>query len=330
MLLLLICLVVLVVFVNGWTDAPNAITCMVATGVLSYKKAVRLAAVCNLAGLLVMGGLNAAVANSIAGLIRLDASNPQQAAAVLCGAMAAVVLFAVGAWFFGIPTSESHALVAALTGAALAMGNPSAINPGSWAKVLWGLGFSLVLGLFLGWGITKLLKGPLGKASEKTLNRIQIFSGAGMAFMHGSQDGQKFVAIFVMARCLAGGLEFTAQIRLQEHFPELFICAFLMALGTMAGGKRIISHVGNKMVHMQKYQGACADLGGVLCLFLASVQGIPMSTTHTKTTAIMGAGIAAGSGQLNFSVVRRMLMAWLITFPVCAMLGYLIAAWLLP
>jgi len=322
-------LVLGVVFVNGWTDAPNAITCIVSTGALRYGKAVRMAAVCDLLGILLMGLVSTSVADTVTGIVRLDPARPNQAVAVLCAAMAAIILFAVTAWFFGIPTSESHALIAALTGAAMAQGRLSAVNLSVWGKVLWGLGLSLVAGFGLGWLVTKALGGALRKAGDRALNTAQILSGAGMAFMHGAHDGQKFIAVLILANCLSRGTTAPSPIALHNYIPAMLLCAGVMALGTLAGGRRIIASVGGKMVSLQKYQGACADISGALCLLMASLFGVPMSTTHTKTTAIMGAGLAAGGGRLDLGVVRGMFIAWLFTFPVCGMIGYLAASLLM-
>jgi len=322
--ILLFILVLAVVFVNGWTDAPNAITCIVSTGTLSFHKAVRMAAACNLLGILVMGYINASVADTVTGIVRLDYSRPEESVAVLCGAMTAIVLFGVAAWYFGIPTSESHALIAALTGAAVAQGRWEAVNPAAWGKVLYGLGLSLVLGLSFGWMFTRLLGGLLRRGGGRAADTAQIVSGAGMAFMHGAQDGQKFVAVFVLADFLAKGKPPEAAVTLRGHIPEMVLCGAVMALGTIVGGKRIIAHVGGRMVELQKHQGACADLGGSLCLLLASLWGIPMSTTHAKTTAIMGAGLAGGTAA-DFKVMGGIFATWLFTFPVCGMIGYLAA-----
>lgn len=326
MLYVLYALILAVIFVNGLTDAPNAITCVVSTGALPYHKAVQLAAVCNLLGILVMGLLNASVADTVSNIVSLDYTHPSGSVAVLCATMAAIVLFGTIAWYFGIPTSESHALVAALTGAAVAQGQFAAINPNAWGKILIGLAVSLVMGLGFGRLVTQLFKKPFLKASDKAFYQVQIMSGAGMAFMHGAQDGQKFIAIFVMARLLAKGQPHVISPTLHEHWPVMLLCAAVMAAGTMAGGRRIITNIGTKMVNLRAYQGAAADIGGALCLLLATVWGIPVSTTHTKTAAIMGAGKGAAGGKLDHSVVRNLFFAWIITFPACAAIGYVAAS----
>lgn len=317
---ILLLLTVAVIFVNGWTDAPNAIASAVSTKAISYRLAVRLAAVCNLLGLVMMSFVNTSVAGTITLLLRFDSRNPDGWVAAICAAMITIVVFAVAAWVFGIPTSESHALIAALSGAGLAMGG--GVAPSAWGKVILGLVISMGLGALLGYLLTALLRDSLGRCRPKTLDRLQIAAAGGMAFMHGAQDGQKFLAILVMVDLLVKGRVHTGTIVVREHGLALLLCAVVMALGTSVGGKRIIETVGGKMARLDKYQGVAADLASGLCLLLASLTGIPMSTTHTKTTAMMGAGLAGNRRGLDHRVIQGMITAWVITFPVCGALGF--------
>ena len=320
--LLLLILVVSVIFVNGWTDAPNAIACAVSTRSMSCKSAIAMAAVCNLLGILLMGLVNASVADTVTGLFCLSGS-PAHSITVLCAAMLSVVLFAVAAWFFGIPTSESHALIAAVFGAGLALGSPPAAT--ALYKVLMGLALSLVLGLGLGFYLTRLLGELLKRLGAGSLSAMQIGAAAGMAFMHGAQDGQKVLAVLVIADRLIKGITVWEPIRMAEHIPAMLLCAAAMALGTSVGGGRILSTVGEKMAVLQKHEGVCADFGAGISLLLASLTGVPMSTTHTKTTAMMGAALTSGKSRVDVGVIRGMLLAWAITFPVCGLLGYFFA-----
>lgn len=313
-------LIIGVVFVNGWTDAPNAIACAVSTGAISYRKAAWMAGVCNLAGLLLVCVAGGAVADTITQLVDFG-SDQRMALAALCAAMTAIVLFAVAAWRFGIPTSESHALIAGLTGAALALDRTSGVSVSAWSKVLAGLVISVVLGYLSGYFLSKALSKRLSRRKEKTLDRMQVLAAGGMALMHGAQDGQKFVAVFIMAELLAKGCYLPGPVSLSAHLPVVVLCALTMALGTSVGGGRIVTLVGEKMVRLKKGEGVCADLGGAFCLLAASLWGIPMSTTHTKTTAMMGAA-AAGGGRVNGKVVGEIALTWIITFPVCGGLGF--------
>ncbi|MDL2234196.1 inorganic phosphate transporter [Ruminococcaceae bacterium OttesenSCG-928-L11] len=316
-------LVLAVVFVNGWTDAPNAIASAVATKSISFRGAVRLAAVCNLLGLVIVSLISVSVADTITSMADFGGASLLESEIALCSAMAAIVLFAVAAWYFGIPTSESHALMAALAGASFALGRQ---GPGGavWGKILLGLAMSLVMGFVLGYVATKMLGRLLLRARERTLDRLQIAAAGGMAFMHGAQDGQKFVAVLVAANMLAKGIRTTEPVNVFDNWVAFLVCGICMAVGTSIGGKRIIQSVGVKMVSIRKHQGVCSDLGSAVCLFVASLSGIPMSTTHTKTTAIMGAGMAGDRKSMDWSVIRKMLAAWAFTFPVCGAIGYLL------
>lgn len=308
-----------VIFVNGWTDAPNAIATVVGTGALGMERAVALAAVCNFLGVLVMTALSAAVAMTISDLVNFG-TNTGQAMMALTAALLAVVVWAVAAWGFAIPTSESHALIAALTGAALALqGDFGAVNGAAWARVLWGLVSSVLPGFFLGWLLCRLLRRICGGRGQRFFQRAQILGGAAMAFMHGAQDGQKFLGVLLLTVALGGGNS-TASPRLPVWL--MFLCAAIMALGTAVGGRRIIRAVGMDMVRLSPEQGFAADLAGALTLLASTFLGLPASTTHTKTTAIMGAGAARSSGAVDGHIVKGILWVWALTFPGCGLLGW--------
>ena len=304
-----------VVFINGWTDAPNAITGVVVTKTLSFRAAVSLAAVCNLLGLFISSFFNAAVANTMLSLINLGGITAGLATKALCAAMVTILVFAVVAWRFGIPTSESHALVAALAGASAACGE--GFSFAGWPQVMVGLVFSLLLGGGLGRVLIILLGKRLRCFLPEQLGGVQVASAGAMAFMHGAQDGLKFMAVFVVAKSIGYGTAPPTAILPQQHLPEVFLCALAMMLGTATGGRRIISHIGEVMVKLDKASAICADLGSAASLFAGSVLGLPMSTTHTKTAAIMGAGKS-----INMRAVKSILFAWGATFPICASLGY--------
>ena len=144
-----------------------------------------------------------------------------------------------------------------------------------------------------------------------------------MAFMHGAQDGQKFMGVFMLGVFLANGQSQTSNFVIPIWL--IILCSAVMALGTSIGGMRIIKSVGMDMVKLQTYQGFSADVTGVICLFLGSVFGLPVSTTHTKTTAIMGVGAAKRISSVNWGVVKDMLVAWFLTFPGCGLIGFLMA-----
>ncbi len=321
-LVIVIVLVCASIFVNGWTDAPNAITTVVSTRVLSPKAAVGLAAVFNLLGVLLMG---TAVAETISRIIDLQPGN--DALITLAAAQIAIVSWAVGAWRFGIPTSESHALIAGLTGAALAGGGGfAAVSWEAWKLVLWGLGISSVLGFITGWlatvGVTKVF----GKMKRQTANKFfsygQVVSASAMAFSHGAQDGQKFMGVLAFALMMGGVIPagtFTIPIWIMVG------CSLMMAIGTSIGGYRIIKTMGMDMVKIEKYQGFASEIAASTCMLASTVIGIPLSTTNTKGTALMGAAAARRMSNVNWGIVKEMLLAWVLTFPACGLIGYLMA-----
>ena len=316
----LLCTVTAVIFVNGWTDAPNAITNVVVTGSLSYRAAAALAAVCNALGTLCGVLLGGEVMKRVAGLVSFAGAQGEahRAGLALCCAFASVAAFAVCAWRFGIPTSESHALMAALVGASLALGGGSPVDAAALGVILAGLALSVALGALFGALISAVFARVLRGAPERLLDGAQIAGAAGMALMHGAQDGQKFVGVLLLANMLARG---ETQPQAPGVLTVLF-CAAVMALGTALGGERIVRRVGNDMARVNKLEGFAADTAGTLCLLLLCVFGVPVSTTHTKTAAILGAARAGGRGRLSYAVFGEMVLAWLITFPACGALAW--------
>ncbi|MDR2132951.1 MAG: inorganic phosphate transporter [Clostridiales Family XIII bacterium] len=316
-----------VILVNGWTDAPNAIATCVSTRSMDVRKAIWMAAVFNFLGVLVMTALNATVAHTIYRMVDFGGDS-RVALSALCAAMLSIVLWATAAWRFGIPTSESHALIAGISGAAMALqGGLSGINASEWIKVLYGLVLSTALGFFMGYlavkGIEFLFYGVDRVRAQGMFMRAQVAAAAGMAFMHGAQDGQKFMGVFLLGLFLSAG---RADVDLFVIPVWLMVlCSLIMALGTSIGGYRIIKSVGMDMVKLEKHQGFAADLAAVFCLLLASIWGLPVSTTHTKTTAIMGVGAARRLSCVNWKIVGEMILTWVLTFPGCGLIGYLMA-----
>lgn len=316
-----------VILVNGWTDAPNAIATCVSTRAIGVRKAIVMAAIFNFLGVLVMTTINSSVAMTIYNMVDFG-GDAHLSLIALCAAMAAIVIWATAAWYFGIPTSESHALIAGISGAAVAIQNSfSGINGAEWMKVIWGILLSTVLGFVLGFITSKLtvliFRNQNRMKSEKFFSRAQVVGGGAMAFMHGAQDGQKFMAIFLLGAAFAGGNSTTSEFTVPIWL--MVLCSAVMGLGTSIGGYRIIKSVGMDMVKLKPYQGFSADLAATLCLLLSSLTGIPVSTTHTKTTAIMGVGAARRMSNVNWGVVKELILTWVCTFPGCGLLGYLMA-----
>ena len=308
-----------VIFVNGLTDAPNSIATCITTRCLSLKKAVLLSAIFNFIGVIVIMKLNPAVSNTIMSMVDFG-ENSQRATVALAAALFSIVLWAVLAWYFGIPTSESHALIAGLSGSALAInGGFSGINASEWIKAIYGLFTSCGLGFLGGFLICRLVlsvfKNIKRQKAEKFFKGAQIFASLFMSFMHGAQDGQKFIAVLLLTTSV------------QEENKGIFdiltlACSLIMALGTLTGGKKIIKSIGMDMIKLEKYQGFSADLAAAIALLISTLSGLPVSTTHAKTTAIMGSGTAVKYKNLNTSVIKDIALTWILTFPCCIGLGY--------
>lgn len=316
-----------VIMVNGGTDAPNAIATCVSTRALSPRGAILMAAVFNFLGVFVMTMVNASVAATIYNLVDFG-GNTEAAVTALCAALVAIVVWSGTSWWFGLPTSESHALVAGLAGAAIAVhGGFGGINGHECMKVLYGIVFSTVMGFVFGWISAKIVEGICkNKDRRRTtgfFGNAQIVGGAAMAFMHGAQDGQKFMGVFMLGIFLANGQSNVTDFQIPIWL--MILCSATMAFGTSVGGYRIIKTVGMSMVKLEKYQGFAADMAGAACLLVSSLTGLPVSTTHTKTTAIMGVGAARRVSSVNWGVVKDMCMTWVFAFPGCGLIGFFMA-----
>lgn len=246
-----------VILVNGWTDAPNAIATCVSTRSLGIRTAILMAAGCNFLGVLVMTAVNAQVAQTIYNMADFGGDS-HRALVALCAAMVAIVLWASAAWYFGIPTSESHALIAGISGAAIALnGGFGGINGGEWIKVIYGLVLSTLLGFFSGLITVRIVETICKNIPrQKTIGFFkggQIFGGGAMAFMHGAQDGQKFMGVFLLGMSLASGNAKTTEFSIPLWL--MVLCSSVMALGTSIGGYKIIKSVGMDMVKLEKYEG---------------------------------------------------------------------------
>ena len=327
MLMVSVILTLAVIFVNGWTDAPNAMRTSVTPRCMEAKPAILMAAAFNFIGVLVMTLINSSVAMTIKDMVNFNGNN-QSALVALCAALVAIVVWAVAAWYFGIPTSESHALIAGLSGAAIALqGGLSGINGGEWIKVIYGLILSAALGFALGYAVCKavtfICRGFDRRKTNCFFKYGQIAGAAMTAFMHGAQDGQKFMGVLLLGVFLMNGQDTTEGAILPVWM--MILCSVVMGLGTSVGGKKIIKSVGMDMVKLEKYQGFAADIAASLCLLVSSLFGIPVSTTHTKTTAIMGVGAVKRLSSINLKVVKEMVMTWVLTFPGCGIIGFLMA-----
>jgi PiT family inorganic phosphate transporter len=278
-----------------------------------------MAAILNIVGTVITG-------TAVASTIGKDIVKPELIGLpVLLAATLTVVIWSTAAWRYGIPTSESHELVAGLAGAGLATAGPSVLLWEGWKKVLIGLGFSTFLGFFLGMIVMTSLYWILRRTSLSSIrgafSRLQILSAGFMAFSHGSNDGQKFMGIFTLALVLGGKM---------AHFAVpvwvMLLCGGVMGIGTAFGGWRIIRTMGFKITKLEPVNGFAAESSGAIAILLASHFGIPLSTTHCIGTAIMGVGATKRFSAVRWGIARNIVMTWIITFPVCAALGWIIAS----
>lgn len=315
-----------VIFVNGWTDAPNAIATCVTTRCMRVRPAIIMSAICNFFGVLIMTHINASVASTISNMVDFG-GDTTMALVALCAALFSIVVYSVGASIFGIPTSESHSLIAGLTGAAIALGGAGGVNMDEWIKVIYGLVMSLLFGFAIGWATAKVVTlvcaGLDRRRTDTFFKYAQIFGAATMSFMHGAQDGQKFIGVLFLGVAFASGQPDVAGAVIPVWL--MVLCSATMGLGTSVGGEKIIKSVGMDMVKLEKYQGFSADLSSSICLLVMTVLGIPVSTTHTKTSAIMGVGAVRRLSAINFGVVKDMMLTWIFTFPGCGAISYAMA-----
>lgn len=305
-------------FVNGWTDAPNSIATVVSTRVLPPHQAVLMATILN-----AMGALSGtAVAATIGkGIVDPAIINTTTVAAAMVG----IVLWSCLAYYMGgIPTSESHALVAGLAGAGLATAGPSVLLWEGWSKVFIGLLFSTFLGFFGGLVIMLLLYRIFYRSRPGTVRiifgRLQVLSAAFMSFSHGSNDGQKFIGVFTLALVLGGVLP-------EFHVPlwVILLCAITMGIGTALGGWKIIRTMGMRLTKLEPVHGFAAETSAALVIEAASHLGIPLSTTHTIGTSIMGVGSIQRFSAVRWGLAGEIIMAWVLTFPACGLIAYLVA-----
>jgi len=331
-------------YINGFHDSANAIATVVSTRVLTPRQAVLMAAACNLLGAL----WGTAVATTIgAGLVEVGAVDLH---ALVCALLAAIA-WNLLTWWFGLPSSSSHALIGGLCGATLAAAcgdwvviKWSARDPvtheleGLWPKVVVPMVTSPVLGLVLGFGVMALLMVILRNQRPRPVNvlfgRLQLVSASLMGLSHGTNDAQKTMGIIALGLFTAtrGGLfdGLPSWFRF-VHTPEFTIplwvkvvCSLTMAAGTAAGGWRIIKTLGHRVVKLQPVHGFAAETAAASVIQLASHWGIPLSTTHVISSSIMGVGATRRLSAVKWSLVGRIVWAWVLTLPATAALGYLL------
>ena len=314
-LLVILGLAVIFDYINGFHDTANAIATSVSTRALKPQWAIAMSAVANFGGALLTG---TAVAKTVgAGLIATNVEGVSVVAAALIGA----IFWNLFTWRMGIPSSSSHALIGGLLGAAAA-----AAGPGSWNlvgvrdKVLVPLISSPIIGFVLGLVLMVIIFNVFRRAHPKTMNdrfrRLQILSAAYMAFSHGSNDAQKTMGVMTLALFQAGVLsEFKVPIWV------IFLAASAISLGTAAGGWRIIRTMGTRVVKLDPVHGFAAETTAATIIFGASQLGMPVSTTHVISSAIMGTGASDRFNAVRWGVARQIGIAWVLTIPAAAIVA---------
>lgn len=322
LLLVTVVLALLFDFSNGWHDCANAVATVVSTRVLRPLTAVLLAGALNIAGAF----FSTAVAKMIGGgIVFPDAITN----VVVAGAMAGAICWNLFTLILGLPTSSSHALIGGLVGAAVAHGGWAVVQFNGLNKILEAMVLSPLLGFGMGFLIMALVSWSFFRVhrgvATKLFSRLQLVSASFMAFSHGANDAQKVMGVITLALVASGQLTST-------EVPTWVIvsCALAMGLGTTVGGWRIIHTLGMKMVKLEPVHGFAAETGAATVLLFTAQFGLPVSTTHTITSSILGVGSTKRLSAVRWGVTTKILSAWIFTLPGAALLGagaYTVLAW---
>jgi PiT family inorganic phosphate transporter len=313
---LLVLLALVFDFMNGFHDAANAIATVVSTGVLKPQTAVAMSALFNFVAIFTVG-------LHVAGTVGKGTIDPALVDQhIVFGALVGAIIWSVITWYYGIPSSSSHALIGGLVGAAVAKGGTHALKGDGLIKTVEWIILSPLLGFILG-SIVMLavswifVKTPPRKV-DTWFRRLQLFSAAAYSLGHGGNDAQKTIGIIWMLLVAAGNVSHEATA------PPLWViigCYTAMSMGTLFGGWRIVRTMGQKITKLKPVGGFCAEAGGAITLFLASSIGVPVSTTHTITGAIVGVGSAQKASAVRWGVAGTIVWAWIFTIPASAFMA---------
>ncbi len=312
----LIALALIFDFMNGFHDAANAIATVVSTGVLKPQTAVAMAAVFNFIAIFVFGlGVAATVGK---GIIHPDIVDQY----VIFGALVGAIIWNIITWYYGIPSSSSHALVGGLVGAAVAKSGTSSLIAGGLLKTVAFIVISPLLGFIFGSIMMLLVSWIFVRSTPRKVDtwfrRLQLVSAASYSLGHGGNDAQKTIGIIWMLLIYAGYSLPT------DHSPPLLVvvgCYTAISFGTLFGGWRIVKTMGQKITKLKPVGGFCAETGGAITLFIASALGVPVSTTHTITGAIVGVGSAQKMSAVRWGVAGNIVWAWIFTIPASAFMA---------
>ena len=316
---IMLCLVILAAlvfdYINGFHDTANAIATCVSTRALSIRAAIIMAATLNFAGAMISTKVAATIGKGI-----VDGSNVTQMV-VLAGIIGAIVWDLI-TWYYGLPSSSSHAIIGGIIGAAFAHAGLGAIKWAGLNKIVLALVLSPILGTAIGFIfmviIYRVFRNSAPSGLNKNFRRLQIASAALMAFSHGTADAQKSMGVITLALVSYGTLKTFA-----VPWEVMVACATAMAFGTAAGGWRIIKTVGSDFVKLQPVHGFCVETASAGVILGASAFGMPTSTTHVITSTILGVGLSKRLNAVNWNVAKRILIAWVLTIPASALVAYL-------
>ena len=307
-------------FSNGLNDAANAIATVIGSRVLSPRNAIVMAALCNLAGTLSGALVGAYVAKTIGkGIIMPEALTLYT---VVAG-VAAAVIWVLAATYYGMPLSVSHSLVAGLLGAGIATAGTGVVVWGVMSKVLLAVVFAPILGYLGGVGLMSLIMWLFRRSAPDRVNTIfsyiQILAAAFVAYAHGKNDGQMPIGIIALGLMIYSGQEFDIPLWV------ILASAASVALGISLGGWRVIRTVGTRITTLRPVHGSAAETSAAAVIEAASNLGIPVSTTQVISSSVMGVGSTKRLSAVRWGIARSMVIAWLLTFPICIGLGYLLS-----
>jgi PiT family inorganic phosphate transporter len=316
---IMLCLVILAAllfdYINGFHDTANAIATCISTRALSVRSAIIMAAVLNFAGAMISTKVATTIGKGI-----VDASNVTQMV-VLAGIIGAIIWNLI-TWYYGLPSSSSHAIIGGIAGAVIAHAGTAALKWAGLKMIVMALILSPILGTAVGFifmlVLYRIFRNSAPSGLNKNFRKMQIASAALMAFSHGTADAQKSMGVITMSLVSYGFLK-----TFVVPWEVMVACATAMALGTAAGGWRIIKTVGRDFVKLQPVHGFCVETASAGVILGASAFGMPTSTTHVITSTILGVGLSKRLTAVNWNVAKRILIAWILTIPASALMAYM-------
>lgn len=320
-IIVIVLLALLFDFFNGFHDTANAIATAVSTKALPPRVAVYYAAILNFIGAIIFDGVAKNIGGSIANPMKIE--NGME---IVCAALVSAIFWNLLTWYLGIPSSSSHTLIGSLAGAVVAGAGSGAIHWRGFEKIVVGLIISPFIAFVVGFVVLILIRWIvvlLGNHSPGRVNRnfrfLQIFSAGLQSFSHGSNDAQKAMGIIVFA-LVSGGYQSTLDVPLWVKIAA----ATAMGLGTSVGGWRIIETLSRKIIKIEPMNGFASDVTSTIVLQAGTHYGLPLSTTHVITSAIIGTGSATRFKSINWGIVGRMIMTWIVTIPVSIAIAFLV------